>query len=539
MLDPVSDVGTGAPALCLAHGVDDHLGGEAEQVDVGLVDADLLGDEGVALGGVVDGRDLVGEDGVDRGVGSHHGDLRRRQRERGVGVEGGAAHGVQPGAVGLAHDDAQLGHGGLGDGGDHLGPVADDALGLDGGADHEAGHVGEEHERDVEGVAQPDEPGRLVGGVDEEHAAEVRGVVGHDPDGSAVEAAEAADQLLREERLVLEERLVVDDAVDEGVHVEGDGLVDRHDVVGQVVGGRRGLVAGRLLGPARREVGEPGPGLVEGVLVVVGQCVAAAGHGGVHPGTAHLLERGVLADHLLGHAGRTQVHGGVAIHHEHHVAEAGDVGTTSGRGSEQAADLGDPAREADLGVEDATGAPSTREQLDLIGESGTGRVDQPEDGKIMSEGVLGLAQHLLDGARTPRAGLHGGIVGHHAHPATLDRARARHHAVGGQVVGRGVGQQPLLDERAGVEQQVDAVPHEQLALGLELRSQPLEVPGQRPLGRGGDAGVRVGGCRFGRLVHGHDLAPSPGHAAKGATTPAGRASARPMLTDAPIGSRYA
>ena len=149
------------------------------------------GDELGPLLLVVDGGDLVGEHGVDRRLGAHHRDLGGGQRQRGDRVERRPAHGVQPGAVRLAHDHADLGHGGLGDGRDHLGPVADDALALDLGADHEAGHVGQEHQRQVEGVAQPDEAGALVGRVDEQHAALLHRVVGHDADGMAVEAGEA------------------------------------------------------------------------------------------------------------------------------------------------------------------------------------------------------------------------------------------------------------------------------------------------------------------------------------------------------------
>ena len=108
-----------------------------------------------------------------------------------------AGHRVQPGAVGLAHDHRHLRHGGLGHRGDHLRAVPDDALPLDLAADHEAGHVGEVEQRDVERVAQPDEPGGLVGGVDEQHAALHRRVVGDDADRTAVDAAEADDRARR------------------------------------------------------------------------------------------------------------------------------------------------------------------------------------------------------------------------------------------------------------------------------------------------------------------------------------------------------
>ena len=69
---------------------------------------------GGALVLVGDRGDLVGVDGVDRGLGAHHRDLRGRQRERRVRLEPRAGHRVEPGAVGLADDDADLRHGRLG-----------------------------------------------------------------------------------------------------------------------------------------------------------------------------------------------------------------------------------------------------------------------------------------------------------------------------------------------------------------------------------------------------------------------------------------
>ena len=189
----------------LHHRVDDELGGQVQDVDLRLVlGAQLLG-AALALGGVLDRLELVVEDRVDRGLRAHHGDLGVGQRDAGVRVEGGPGHRVEAGAVGLAHDHRQLRHGRLGDGGDHLGARADDALALDLGADHEAGHVGQEQQRDVEGVAGPDEAGRLVGRVDEQDAAALLGLVGDDPDRAAVEPRVADDQLLRPALLHLEE----------------------------------------------------------------------------------------------------------------------------------------------------------------------------------------------------------------------------------------------------------------------------------------------------------------------------------------------
>ncbi len=69
-------------------------------------------------------------------------------------------HAVGP-AVGLAGDDRDLGHRGLGEGVEQLGAVADDPAVLLGGAGEEAGHVLEGDEGDVEGVAEAHEAGAL------------------------------------------------------------------------------------------------------------------------------------------------------------------------------------------------------------------------------------------------------------------------------------------------------------------------------------------------------------------------------------------
>ena len=156
----------------------------------------------------------------------------------------------------------------------------------------------------------------------------------------------------------------------------------------------------------------------------------------MHPGAAHLLERGLLADDHLGHARRPEVHRGVALDHDHDVAERRDVGAAGGRRAEQAADLGHLPGQLHLVVEDPPGAPPAGEQLDLVGDAGAGGVDEPEDGQLVAQRVLGEPHDLLDRARAPRAGLHGGVVGHHAHGPPVDRAHAGHDAVGGQVVGR-------------------------------------------------------------------------------------------------------
>src|SRR5690606_17837451 len=74
-----------------------------------------------------------------------------------TGAVGAAAHGVVAGAEAAADHHGELGHMAAGHGGDHLGAVLGDAGVLVLLADHEAGDVLQEHQRDVALVAQLNE----------------------------------------------------------------------------------------------------------------------------------------------------------------------------------------------------------------------------------------------------------------------------------------------------------------------------------------------------------------------------------------------
>src|SRR4029077_4673397 len=78
------------------------------------------------------------------------------------------------------------------------------------------------------------------------------------------------------------------------------------------------------------------------------------------------------------------------------------------------------------------------------------------------------ADDLLDRPRSPRARLDRRVVGHHAHGAALDAPDHCHDAVGAVARLLAVGQQPILDQEIGVEQQLEAAPHGQLVLLAKL-----------------------------------------------------------------------
>src|SRR5690606_39260509 len=99
-----------------------------------------------------------------------------------------------------------LGHLRGGDGGDELGTVLGDALGLVLAADHEATDVLQEQQRDAALARELDEMRALERGFGEQHA-----VVGEDRHRLAPDMREAADERRTVERLELVKLAAVDD----------------------------------------------------------------------------------------------------------------------------------------------------------------------------------------------------------------------------------------------------------------------------------------------------------------------------------------
>src|SRR5215211_1845863 len=217
------------------------------------------------------GFDRLAVDDVDSAVGTHHRDLGRRPRHDEVGLVRGAVHHEVPGAVALAHHHADLGNGRLRDREQHLGAVADDPLLLDGRADDEPGDVVEEHERDPERVAQPDEARHLVGRVHVERAAQHHRLAPDDPDGLAADASETGHDVLGPFGLDPEHVAVVDDGGDHPAHVVRPPRCRGHDVVELLdppVDGVGAVLHRRRLLVVRGEEGEVLANDLEALLVV-------------------------------------------------------------------------------------------------------------------------------------------------------------------------------------------------------------------------------------------------------------------------------
>jgi hypothetical protein len=191
----------------------------------------------------------------------------------------------------------------------------------------------------------------------------------------------------------------------------------------------------------------------------------------VHARPAHLLERDLLAGGHLAHARRPQVGGGRALHHDRQVAQRGHVGRSRRRWPEHAADLRHPPREPHLVVEDVAPGVAPGVALELLVDPRPRRVDQVDQRRADLAGDLLHAGDLVEGPPAPGARLDRVVVGDHAHRAAAELADGGHHRVGGQALLR-AGQQPVLELRLGVQQQLEPVPDQQLA-GLHVAAAVL------------------------------------------------------------------
>ena len=224
--------------------------------------------------------------------------------------------------------------------------MPDDALLLHLRADHEARHVHQVDERDIEGIAHPHEPGRLVRGVRVEDAALLHRLVGNHADGTTGSAGEPDDDVLRPSRLDLEPRIGVEHRLDDLSHVVGRAGVGRHDLVqarDEALGRVFGLDERRRLAIGRRQVGKEPLHGSDALLVVRDLVIADARLVAVDLGSPHVVIGHALAGRGLDESRAAQRHRGRALDHRHEIREARDVGGAGGAGPEDGGDLRDHA----------------------------------------------------------------------------------------------------------------------------------------------------------------------------------------------------
>jgi len=322
---------------------------------------------------------------------AHDRDLGRRPGADHVGAQVLGAHDDVGPAVGLAGNDRQLGHRGLGIGEEHLGPVLDDAQLFLVAAGQEAGDVDEADQRDVEGIAEADEARPLHRGLHVERTGEDRRVVGDDADRAPAQAGEANHQVLGVALVDLEELLVVDHGQDQLLDVIGLVGVDRHDLVQPVVHAVEGVAAfgiGRRLHVGGGQVAEQFLDHVQGVLLVAADEMGHAGDGGVALGAAQLLEGHLLLVDGLDHLGAGDEHVAGLVDHENEVGDPRRIDGAPGAGAHDHRDLGNDARGDGIAEKDVAVAG---EAVDPLLDAGAARiVDADDRGPRLQRQVLDI-----------------------------------------------------------------------------------------------------------------------------------------------------
>jgi hypothetical protein len=155
-------------------------------------------------------QDLLAAQDVDRALRAHHRDLRGRPGEVDVGAEVLGAHDVVGAAVGLAGDHRDQRDRRLGVGVEQLGAAADDAVPLLVGAGQEAGHVDEGETGMLNASQVRTKRAAFSEASMSRQPANCIGWLATMPDRWPLDAAEADDDVRREQRLHLEELAVVE-----------------------------------------------------------------------------------------------------------------------------------------------------------------------------------------------------------------------------------------------------------------------------------------------------------------------------------------
>src|SRR5919112_2041329 len=329
----------------------------------------------------------------------------------------------------------------------------------------EARHVYERKKWDVEGVAEADEPRTLHARVYVERPREHGGLVPDDADSPPVEPGEADHEVLGPALLDLEELPVVHHALYRAADIVG-ALGRVGDKARQVLVRPPGVVRGpEVRGALQVVLGEEGEQVahvVEAGLLVWGREVGDAGPGVVGGRAAEVLEGDILARDALYDVRACDEHVARLLDHEDEVRDRRRVHRAARAGSYDDGDLGHYPGGEHVAVEDVGVAGQGD---DALLDARPARVVDPDDGTSRREGEVHDFADLLRVDLAQRTPEHGEVLGKNADLAPRDLAVARDHPVPQrpvllepEVVGTVHPVTVKLDERARVEQELDALP---------------------------------------------------------------------------------
>src|SRR5690242_2251930 len=163
--------------------------------------------------------DLFPEENLHRALRTHHRNLGGWPGDVEIAANVLRAHDIISTTVRLARNDGQFRNGRLAISKEKLGSMLDDAAVFLCDAREKSRNILERHERNVERIAEPDEPCSFERCIDIEHACQHGGLVCNYSDAEAAEVGKTANDVLRILTLHFVELAIVDDAVDHLVHV--------------------------------------------------------------------------------------------------------------------------------------------------------------------------------------------------------------------------------------------------------------------------------------------------------------------------------
>src|SRR6266699_570433 len=238
---------------------------------------------------------------------------------------GPPAHTVIAGAVGSPDDQGELGHLRAGDRRHHLGAVLGDAARLIFTADHEAGDVLQEQQRDFSLAGELDEMRGFQRAFRIEDA-----LIGQNADRNSMQVRKAGDERRAVEFLELVELGSIDQAREHLVHVVLLLEVHGHDPVdlGGLVGGLARLAERNVDAFPGIEVADDAAADRERVAVVGRIMIGHPGMPGMHVGAAEILRRDDLAGggfHQRGTAEEDRAllaHDDGLVRHRRHISAA-------------------------------------------------------------------------------------------------------------------------------------------------------------------------------------------------------------------------
>ena len=362
--------------------------------------------------------------------------------------------------------------------------MADDPAVLLAGAGQEPGHVLEDDQGDVEGVAEPHEARSLVGGVDVQDARQRRRLVGHDARRVSAQVGEPGDQVAGEACVDFVEGAVVHHRADHVQHVVGLVGVLGHDLqerrVPSVVGVRAvagGRAFGVVLGDVAKQLADGGQAFGLRVVGEVGDPRSL----GVDVGASQPLHVHVLVGDRLHHARPGDEHEAGPPHHVHEVGDRRRVDCSPGARTQHHADLRDDSRRQRVAEENVGVAP---QRHDALLDARASRVVEAHQRRPVLQRHLLHLDDLLGVGFAEGAAEDGEVLGEDVHQASADRAPAGDHAVAQNLlVGQAEFVAPMgdeavqLDERLLVEEEVQPLPGRELAAPA-LRLEPGFAPAQ-------------------------------------------------------------